>query len=74
MELYIITAIVVVIIGAVYWFWIRDDGAWDKDTTKLKLAPVDYGSLNKGREADGAVLPCFALASRMLHWFFRHSP
>ncbi len=46
MELYIVTTIVAIILGAFYWFYLRDDGAWDANAT-VELRPIDYGMTNR---------------------------
>lgn len=36
-----LTALVALLLGALYWFKFRDDGSWDKNA-KVDLRPVDY--------------------------------
>lgn len=40
----LVTAIVAVVLGLLYWFKFRDDGAWDRNAT-LKLSDVNYEDL-----------------------------
>lgn len=67
----IATAVIAVVLGLIYWFKIRDDGAWDKDA-KVKLSTIDYGALAKQTDAGAAQVSLLAPPSPSYYYSIYH--